>query len=385
MCVPVLVCLLAAGCGGNAGSPSAPSVAGAAASSLTPVAVSRGPSASASDLARCFSGSGDAVCFSGARPQAGVATAGAVAPGAPGSLTATSSNNAVTISWSAPASGDPVVSYILEAGSAAGLANLANFNTGSTATSFSQGNVATGTYYVRVRAQNAGGTSAASNEATLVVGGGGCTSAPLPPTFSGSVSGTAVSLSWAAASSGCPATSFVLQAGSKAGGIDLANANMGAATSYSQSGLGAGTYYIRALAANAYGSSGPSNEVALTIGSATTTNVTGTWLGLVANGDGLSTSSPGCLTDRFDVQLVLTQTGSSVSGTATSRVVVGSTCNGNRVGATDSGPTSGTVSGSSVSLRMPDGLTFSATVSGNRMSGPLAGQPGTASAALVKQ
>ena len=51
-----------------------------------------------------------------------------------------------------------------------------------------------GTYYVRVRAQNAGGSSAASNESILVVGSTGCTTAPnAPASFAITASGSPIS------------------------------------------------------------------------------------------------------------------------------------------------------------------------------------------------
>ena len=69
----------------------------------------------------------------------------------------------------APANGGAPSSYIIEAGSAPGLSNLANFSTGSTATSYSTSGVPRGTYYIRIRATNSAGTSGASNEYVLVV------------------------------------------------------------------------------------------------------------------------------------------------------------------------------------------------------------------------
>jgi len=65
-----------------------------------------------------------------------------------------------------------ILSYIIEAGSVPGLSNLVVSDTGGAATTF----IATagaGTYYVRMRTKNACGTSAPSNEVTLVVGSGG--------------------------------------------------------------------------------------------------------------------------------------------------------------------------------------------------------------------
>ena len=100
------------------------------------------------------------------RPAAGASDA----PTAPAGLVASASGSTVSLTWRAPGGGGTPAAYIVEAGSASGLANLASFSTNSTATSFSAGGVANGTYYVRVKATNPAGTSSASNEVILVVG-----------------------------------------------------------------------------------------------------------------------------------------------------------------------------------------------------------------------
>jgi hypothetical protein len=87
---------------------------------------------------------------------------------APANLTATVAGSAVTLSWSAPPAAS-VTSYQIEAGSAPGLSNLANFPTGSTATLFSANGVPSGTYYVRVKAIRGPATSGPSNEIAVIV------------------------------------------------------------------------------------------------------------------------------------------------------------------------------------------------------------------------
>jgi hypothetical protein len=194
------------------------------------------------------------------RTQAAI-TPAAVAPGAPSNFTASASGSTVTLSWTAPVSGDPVTSYIIEAGSAPGLVNLANFNTGNNATSFSTTGVGAGTYYVRIRAVNGGGTSAASNEAVLVVGTtGACAGRPLNLTLLSQSAGF-ISFAWSAPSTGSP-TSYVIEAGSVPGQSNLANFDTGnPSTSFSTGGVGAGSYYVRVRSKSNCGASAPSNEI----------------------------------------------------------------------------------------------------------------------------
>jgi hypothetical protein len=188
------------------------------------------------------------------------------APGAPRSFFVAASGSTVTLSWLAPATGGAPTAYIVEAGSSPGLVNLANFSTGSTSTIFTATGVGAGTYYVRVKAINAAGTSAASNEALLVVGGGPCTGAPGAPTgfiLTGNSGGT-VSFIWGA-SSGSP-TTYIIEAGSTPGATNLANSDLGGtATAFTAFGVGRGTYYVRLRARNSCGTSGPSNEVTLVV------------------------------------------------------------------------------------------------------------------------
>jgi hypothetical protein len=221
----------------------------------------------AADLGGCLRSSQEPSCFSGTRLIARAIGAAVTAPGAPGNLAAIVSGSSVGLNWTAPASGDPVITYVLEAGSSSGAANLANIATNSAATTFLAGGVPAGTYFVRVRAQNAGGISSASNEVVVTVGASGCTTTPNAPAgLTSNVSGSTVSLTWAAPAGGCPPTSYILQAGSSPGLSSLANLNTGnASLTFTAPGVPAGTYYVRVLAANAAGSGAASNEIVVVV------------------------------------------------------------------------------------------------------------------------
>jgi photosystem II stability/assembly factor-like uncharacterized protein len=90
-------------------------------------------------------------------------------PATPTGLTSAVSGANVTLSWTAPAGVCSLTGYVVEAGSAAGLSNLAVLPTGGTATTFSATGVGKGTYFVRMRASNENGTSGPSNETIVRV------------------------------------------------------------------------------------------------------------------------------------------------------------------------------------------------------------------------
>jgi predicted nicotinamide N-methyase len=73
-----------------------------------------------------------------------------------------------TISWTLPPHSPVATGYVLEAGTASGLSNIATLTLGS-ATSLAVPAVPPGRYYVRVRATNYTGTGAASNEVVIDV------------------------------------------------------------------------------------------------------------------------------------------------------------------------------------------------------------------------
>jgi hypothetical protein len=88
-------------------------------------------------------------------------------PAAPNGLAATAGpGGTVGLSWNAPF-GNPS-SYTLEAGSRFGTTDLTNSDLGSAATTRTLRGVAPATYYMRVRAKNACGISAPSNEIVVI-------------------------------------------------------------------------------------------------------------------------------------------------------------------------------------------------------------------------
>jgi hypothetical protein len=200
-------------------------------------------------------------------------------PSAPINLTAIVVGSTVTLIWNST-SVQPLFGHRLEAGSASQLSNLASVLIG-TSTVFVAPNVPAGTYFVRVRAVGVDGDSAPSNEVVVSVGGS-CTTPPAPPVnFTSVVNGSFVALNWSNGA-GCPATKFILHAGSAPFASNLAIVSVGGDTLSFGASAPAGTYYLRVYAENLYGLSGPSNEVTAVVGSAPT------WLwGFVVDGSGV--------------------------------------------------------------------------------------------------
>jgi hypothetical protein len=90
-----------------------------------------------------------------------------VAPSPPRDFVFAVAGGHVTLAWTPPATGSAPMSYVVEAGTGAGLANLLVASTGPLT---AVGTPAPpGTYFVRIRAQNACGTSSPSNEQIVTV------------------------------------------------------------------------------------------------------------------------------------------------------------------------------------------------------------------------
>jgi hypothetical protein len=186
-------------------------------------------------------------------------------PGPPQTLIHTVDNRTVTLNWQPPTTGGIATSYVVEAALFAGGPAIATLPVNTT--TLTVPNVPNGTFFVRVRALNADGQSAPSNEVMVAVPGGPgvCAAAPAAPaTLTHTVNGSLVTLNWSAPATGCTPTRYVLQAGTAPGMSDVVVANTGLHTSLSASAP-PGTYFVRVVAVNPFGTSVPSNEEQVTI------------------------------------------------------------------------------------------------------------------------
>lgn len=180
------------------------------------------------------------------------------APVLPGAvaLAAATTSRTVALTWTPPATGTPPTSYLLEAGSAPGLANLARARLGA-APAFTAQGVPDGRYYLRVRAGNGAGDGPPSNEVVVDVPSCAGLTAPI---LSGTGTDGVVALSWTSVTG---ASGYRLEAGTQSGASNLAVLPV-AATSL-QAPAPPGTYYLRVRAVNSCGVSSASNELALSV------------------------------------------------------------------------------------------------------------------------
>lgn len=185
---------------------------------------------------------------------------GTAAPSAPSSLTFQASGNRVLLAWQAPAAGG-VLGYVVEAGSAPGLADLVRADV-SAATTQTFAGVPAGRYVVRVRARTAAGVSAPSNEVTIGVGGPACLLPDRPLALTASVTSGVVTLRWTAA---VGATGYVLAAGSAAGAADVLVTPLPGATPRVDAAAPSGRYFVRVAAVNACGVGASSGDAVVVV------------------------------------------------------------------------------------------------------------------------
>lgn len=178
-------------------------------------------------------------------------------PGAPENFRGSVSGSAATLSWRAPTTGGIASRYLLSVGTASGASNLLS--------EFPLGNVLSvtgalppGTYYARLHAANLVGVGPQTPEVRFTVGSAGAPPAA-PSGLAATWSGGTVTLRWSASSG---ATSYVLEAGTTAGAVNIGVVDLGGATAFSAP-VPAGTFYVRVRARNTFGASAPSNEVVL--------------------------------------------------------------------------------------------------------------------------
>jgi uncharacterized repeat protein (TIGR03803 family) len=209
-----------------------------------------------------------AVNASGESGKSNEASARPVAPpAAPTGVTATPGNGQVTVGWIASSG---ATSYNIYQGTTAGGEGATPVRTGVTATSMAITGLSNGTtYYFKVAAVDAGGTSPLSAEASAKP-----VAPPAAPTGVSATPGNAqVTLAWTASSG---ATSYNIYQGTTAGGESSIPVETGVtATSAIITGLANGTtYYFKVAAVNAGGTSPLSAEAsarpALTIPAAPT-------------------------------------------------------------------------------------------------------------------
>jgi hypothetical protein len=183
-------------------------------------------------------------------------------PGPPLGLTSTTNGTTVTLAWAAPSTGGAVTNYVIEAGSAPGLTNLASFTISDAQTSMVFPGVPPGVYYLRVRGRNALGTGVPSNEIVATSG-----ALPSPPTgLAATVAGSTVTLGWSAPTSGEPVTTYILEAGSAPSLSNLATlVTDSAVPGMVVNAVPAGVYFVRVRARNVVGTSPPSNEVQVNV------------------------------------------------------------------------------------------------------------------------
>jgi hypothetical protein len=182
-------------------------------------------------------------------------------PQAPSGLRVSSIvGNVVTFRWIPPTLGPAPTGYVVEGGISPGQA-LASLATGSDSPIFTV-SAPTGTFYVRVHAVAGAARSAPSNEIIVYVN---VPVAPTAPTdLVGLVNGSALQFSWRNTFGGGAPSGLILDVS----GSYTTSVALGLSETAIFPAVPPGNYTFSLRATNAWGTSGPSNAISLTVPSA---------------------------------------------------------------------------------------------------------------------
>ena len=191
-------------------------------------------------------------------------TLGPALPGAPSGLVPLAQRSTVTLTWNPPADGGSPSNCIIKVTSPPsnfGTEELANFNTGTSETTFTGGGVPVGTYYVTIQGSNSSGAGAPSDLAIASVTGR-C-DAPSAPGARRGDERLRVTLTLTA---GVGAASYQIHVGSASGRSDVLVSDLGSsATSLRAANVAPGTYFVHLQSLNASEASGSSNEISVIV------------------------------------------------------------------------------------------------------------------------
>jgi glucose/arabinose dehydrogenase len=178
-------------------------------------------------------------------------------PAPPANLSALIDASTVTLGWQPGSGGGPTFGYRLEAGSTSGSSDILVAE--QLEAGLVVGGVPPGLYFVRIRAMNAAGLSAPSNEVVVRVGCGGPPLAPTGLSFQ-VADGGVVTLTWTPTGE---STNHVVEAGSGPGLTNIASFAVGGSPMTAVAPPG--TYHVRIRGITSCGLTPPTNEVVVVV------------------------------------------------------------------------------------------------------------------------